>query len=77
MAFPMLSGHFSFSTHRYWTVFLRRAVYCATEAWRRTYGQIATAQESHFQEKLQSKLPDVSTTNLPGWKVDSRGRETV
>ena len=52
MAFPMLFGHLCFSTHRCWTLHMRRAVYCAAEAWRRSYGQIATTHVAHLEEKL-------------------------
>ena len=38
MAFPILFGHLSFTTHRCWTVFMRKSIYLAAEAWRRYYG---------------------------------------
>ena len=77
MAFPMLFGHLSFSTHRCWTVFMRRAVYCAAEAWRRNYGQLATMHVTHLEEKLQFKLPDGTTADLDGWKVENRGGKAI
>ena len=56
---------------------MRRAVYCASEAWRRSYGQIATTHVTHFQDKLQFKLPDGSTVDLPGWSVVHRGGKEI
>ena len=56
---------------------MRRAVYCAAEAWRRNYGQLATTHVTHLEEKLQFKLPDGATADLPGWKVESRGGKAI
>ena len=39
MLFPIMFGHLTFASHRCWTVYLKRAVFLACEAWRRTYGQ--------------------------------------
>ena len=33
MAFPILFGHLSFTTHRCWTVYMRKAIFLAAEAW--------------------------------------------
>ena len=38
---------------------------------------MATAQVKQFEEKLQSKLPDGTTPDLPGWKVESRSGKTI
>ena len=34
MAFPILLRHLSFTTHRCWTVYMRKAIFLAAEAWR-------------------------------------------
>lgn len=39
MLFPMLFGHMTFASHRCWTVYCKRAVFLASEAWRAAYGQ--------------------------------------
>ena len=77
MAFPMLFGHLSFSTHRCWTVFMRRAVYLAHDAWRHRYGQIATTHVTHLQEKLQFKLPDGTIVDFDGWSVVHRDGKAI
>ena len=45
LSFPMLFGHMSLTTHRCWTVFLRRAQFLARESWSLKYGQAAIQQE--------------------------------
>ena len=47
MAFPILFGHLSFTTHRCWTVFMRKAIFLAAEAWRQHYGQLATGRKDN------------------------------
>ena len=51
MVFPILFEHLSFTTHRCWTVFMRKAIYLSAQAWRQAYGQVAT------QRPLQSAVP--------------------
>ena len=38
MLFPILFGHLTFASHRCWTVFIKKAVFLASEAWRTEYG---------------------------------------
>ena len=38
MIFPILYGHMTFASHRCWTVYVKKAVFQAAEAWRRIYG---------------------------------------
>ena len=38
MIFPILYGHMTFASHRCWTVYAKKAVFQAAEAWRKRYG---------------------------------------
>ena len=38
MIFPILYGHMTFASHRCWTVYVKKAVFQAAQAWRRLYG---------------------------------------
>ena len=38
MIFPILYGHMTFASHRCWTVYVKKGVFKAAEAWRRLYG---------------------------------------
>ena len=39
MLFPILFGHMTFASHRCWTVYVKKGVYLAAEAWRQVYGR--------------------------------------
>ena len=39
MLFPLLFGHMTFASHRCWTVYVKKAVFLAAEAWRAAYGR--------------------------------------
>ena len=39
MLFPILFGHMTFASHRCWTVYVKKGVYLAAEAWRKLYGR--------------------------------------
>jgi hypothetical protein len=67
MVFPILFGHLSFTTHRCWTVFMRKAIYLAAEAWRQHYGHVATHRSVSASAKLDFKLPTGEVVTLPGW----------
>ena len=41
MLFPILFGHMTFASHRCWTIYIKKAVFLAAEAWRRRYGKSA------------------------------------
>ena len=77
LAFSILFGHLSFSTHRYWTVFLRMAIYCAGEAWRQAYGQQALRLEITPEAALTHKLPSGQLLLLDGWRTETRNNNTV
>ena len=73
MAFPILFGHLSFTTHRCWTVYMRKAIFLAAEAWRQHYGQLATGRKDNPDAKLDFKLPSTGeTVTLPGWRTETR-----
>ena len=73
MAFPILFGHLSFTTHRCWTVYMRKAIYLAAEAWRQHYGQLATGRSENPDAKLDFKLPSTGETiTLEGWRTEVR-----
>ena len=72
MAFPILFGHLSFSTHRCWCVFMRKSIYCAKEAWRMAYGQIATGGGAPAEAQLTFKVPEDPPELLQGWHKEVR-----
>ncbi len=45
LVFPIMFGHLTFATHRPWTVYVKKAMFLAAEAWRQAYGQVATQPE--------------------------------
>lgn len=73
MLFPVLFGHMSFTTHRCWTVYLRRAIYLAHEAWRQAYGQVET-QPAVGAEAVRPtyQLPGDAVQLPPGWREEKR-----
>jgi len=71
MAFPILFGHLSFTTHRCWTVYMRKAIFLAAEAWRQHYGQLATGRNDNPDAKLDFKIPSTGeTVTLEGWSTE-------
>jgi len=38
MLFPIFFGHLTFASHRCWTIFIKKGVFLAAEAWRQEYG---------------------------------------
>ena len=38
MLFPIFYGHLTFASHRCWTIYIKKGIYLAAEAWRRKYG---------------------------------------
>ena len=68
MVFPMLFGHMSFSTHRCWTVYLRRAQFLAQESWRLNYGQLAIQQnDDNAAQQITYTLKSGDDLKLKGW----------
>ena len=68
MMFPILFGHLSFTTHRCWTVFMRKAMYLAGEAWRQVYGQLATQAPTDEHCKIVYTFPSGEVHELSGWR---------
>ena len=78
MMFPILFGHLSFTTHRCWTVFVRKAMWLAGEAWRQAYGQLATQDLEDEPCSITYTFPDGATVALPpGWREGVRDGKTV
>ena len=63
-------GHLAFASHRCWTVYLKKAVFLACEAWRRTYGQgiLHSAKKAGNGELLLHLRPNRDPYPLEGWK---------
>ena len=73
MVFPTLFGHLAFTTHRCWTVFMRKAIYLAAESWRQAYGQVAVQQHTDAVAALQYKLPNGNNIIFEGWSEERDG----
>ena len=78
MAFPILFGHLSFTTHRCWTVYMRKAIYLAAESWRMHYGHLATGTEAIPDQPLKFILPSTQeTVTLEGWHSEIRKDDDI
>ena len=77
IAFTILFGHLSFVTHRCWNVFTRKAIFCASEAWRLAYGQLATDSQVASECRSVYKLPENVTNLLDGWSQEERDGRRV
>ena len=62
---------------RCWTVFARKAICCASEAWRMAYGQMATRAPPTDQARVTHILPDGITELLDGWHYEQRAGGAV
>ena len=40
MIFPILYSHLTFTSHRCWTVYVKKAIFQAAESWRLLYGEV-------------------------------------
>ena len=74
MAFPVLFGHLSFTSHRCWTVYMRKSIYLAAESWRQHYGQAAAQPCKNSIDKMEFNLPSGELVLLHGWRKESRQR---
>ena len=70
MLFPIFYGHMTFASHRCWTVFIKKAVYLAAEAWRRMHGRAVrhSAIRDGGGEILQYNRQGMDPYPLVGWK---------
>ena len=70
MIFPILYGHMTFASHRCWTVYVKKAVFQAVEAWRRMYGSSIrhAAIKAGGGEIIQHFRQGYDPHPLPGWR---------
>ncbi|CAK0796442.1 unnamed protein product, partial [Prorocentrum cordatum] len=75
MIFPILYGHMTFASHRRWTVYVKKAVFQAAQAWRRLYGnsvRLAAIKAGGPRGlSLLSFWPDMDPYPLRGWRWDN------
>ena len=79
MLFPILFGHMTFASHRCWTVFVKKAVFLAAQAWRGEYGQAVrhAAHKDGGGEILQYVRSGMDPYPLVGWrKIPLEGSDT-
>ena len=70
MLFPILYGHLTFASHRCWTIYIKKGVYLAAEAWRREYGKALqhNAKQEEGRAVVQYIRPGVDPYTLAGWR---------
>jgi hypothetical protein len=70
MLFPILFGHMTFASHRCWTIFIKKAVFLASEAWRGEYGKAVrhAALKDGGGELVQYIRVGMDPYPLLGWK---------
>ena len=76
MLFPIFYGHMTFASHRCWTVFIKKGVFMAAEAWRSEYGRAVrhAAFRDGGGEILQYIRAGMDPVPLLGWRrVDTGG----
>ena len=76
MIFPILYGHLTFTSHRCWTVYTKKAIFLAAESWRSMYGQSIrhAAIKAGGGEILQHLRQGMDPYPLPGWRwIDCEG----
>ena len=76
MIFPILYGHMTFASHRCWTVYVKKAVFQAAEAWRRKHGSSIrhAALQAGGGEIIQHFRQGMDPVPLHGWRwVDVDG----
>ena len=77
MLFPIFYGHLTFASHRCWTVFIKKGVFLAAEAWRHKFGRAVrhAALRDGGGEILQYNRAGMDPYPLVGWKrVVDNGR---
>ena len=70
MLFPIFFGHMTFASHRCWTVFIKKAVFLASQAWRNEYGKAVrhSALKDGGGEVVQHIRAGMDPYPLLGWK---------
>ena len=69
MMFPIVYGHLTYASHRCWTVYIKKGVFLAAEAWRREYGSSLrhTAKQDGDRVAVQFFGRGVDPYTLEGW----------
>ena len=69
MLFPLLYGHMTFASHRCWTVYVKKAVFLAAQAWRTMYGRSVrhAALAAGGGETIRYIRPGMDPYPLIGW----------
>ena len=70
MIFPILYGHMTFASHRCWTVYVKKGVFQAAQAWRRVYGRSIrhAAIRAGGGEIIQHLRQGMDPYPLQGWR---------
>ena len=78
MLFPIFYGHLTFASHRCWTVFIKKGVYLASEAWRRQFGRAVrhAALQDGGGAILQYNRAGMDPYPLVGWKRIASGNNS-
>ena len=78
MMFPIVYGHLTYASHRCWTVYIKKGVFLAAEAWRREYGSSLRhkAKQDGGRAAVQFFGRGVDPYTLEGWseEKDEDGR---
>ena len=80
MIFPILYGHMTFASHRCWTVYVKKAVFQAVEAWRDVYGESIrhAAIKAGGGEIIQHLRQNMDPYPLQGWRwIDVDGQSLL
>ena len=80
MIFPILFGHMTFASHRCWTVYVKKAVFQAAEAWRKRYGSSVrhAAIKAGGGEIIQHFRQGMDPYPLQGWRyIDIDGQRLL
>ena len=70
MLFPIFFGHMTFASHRCWTVYIKKAVFLAAQAWRQRYGDAIRhgSKQDAGGEMLRFNRQGFEPYELKGWK---------
>ena len=70
MIFPILYDHMTFASHRFWTVYVKRGIFQAAEAWRGEYGNSVrhAAIKAGGGEIIQHLRQGMDPYPLQGWR---------
>ena len=79
MIFPILYGHLTFASHRCWTIYIKKAIFLATQAWRNEYGDsvLHARKQKTLEEPILFQRPGHDDYPLVGWSKEKIGTEWV